>query len=175
MRKGKQQHKYLNDLGIKSTNVCIFNSGDKDESGRQRLFRLQRKKYGFDERETWSMDFTLITWLYSHLKMFLEIGGKIVDLEFQKFSDVPVLVDIPEAEREYYSDTMRDKGWAEHYQKEVLAASELSLKQCIDIAIKYMEQYLVSGEGEYEEERRGFECAQCALKIIAIIFPALWW
>ena len=169
MKKGRQHHKYLNDLGIKSTNVCIFNSGDKGESGWKRLFRLQRKKYGFDERETKGMDFTLITWLYSHLKMFLEIGGKIADLEFLKFSDVPVLIDIPEAERE------RDIGWAKHYQKEVLAASELSLKQCIDIAIKYMEQYLVSGEGEYEEERRGLECAQCALKIIAVIFPALWW
>lgn len=175
MRKGRQHHKYLNDLGIKSTNVCIFNSGDKDESGRQRLFRLQRKKYGFDERETWGMDYTMITWLYSHFKMFLEIGGKIVDLEFHKFDDIPVLIDIPTAEREYHSDTMRDRGWAEHYQKEVLAANELSLKQCIDIVIKYMEQYLVSGKGEYEEERRGFECAQCALKIIAIIFPVLWW
>lgn len=39
----------------------------------------QRRKYGFDDRETWDMDKTFYNWLYEHLMMFNDVT--IADLE----------------------------------------------------------------------------------------------
>lgn len=44
---------------------------------------MQREKYGFDERETWSLDYTFYLWLYERLKMYLEVA--CVDLDAYKF------------------------------------------------------------------------------------------
>ena len=51
-------HKYLKELGI-SDDMCVPNTDYKDTEGRDERFKKQRKKFGFDERETWAMDFTL--------------------------------------------------------------------------------------------------------------------
>lgn len=164
----KQHHKYLNDLGIESTTTCIFNTSAKDKD-RDKRFKKQRYEYGFDDRETWSLDYTLATWLYSHLKMYLEIGGEIVDLEFYKF-DIPVLEDIPEEEYEYFDDNSM---YPKHYQREVIA-KDVTQKDAIDIAIGYLAKYITEQDTN-EDDQRATECGQCALKIVATILPALWW
>lgn len=164
----KRHHKYLNDLGIESTTACIFNTFEKDKD-RDKRFKKQRKKYGFDERETWSLDYTLATWLYSHLMMYLEIGGKMVDLEFNHF-DIPLLEDLPNDKYEYFDD---GKKHPKHYQKEVMY-TDVTLKEAVQMAIKYLAKYITE-QNEYEDERRAIECGQCALKIVGTILPALWW
>lgn len=38
------------------------------------------EKYGFDERECWDVSYTSRVWLYSHLKLYLESAGSVVNL-----------------------------------------------------------------------------------------------
>ena len=81
-----QRNKYLEKLGI-----SIYDYGtnckpkDWKKEKRTSRWKKQRKKYGFDDRETWNLDRLFVEWLYSHLMMYKEIGGKIVDLNFHKF------------------------------------------------------------------------------------------
>ena len=72
------QRKYLDDLGI-TNRLDTWNPNDS----RQSQWEEQRKIYGFDERETWSLETAFYLWLYERLKMYLEYT--IVDLDFYKF------------------------------------------------------------------------------------------
>lgn len=58
-------------------NLC----GDNDS--RAEAWAKQREEYGFDERETWSLDAAFAQWLYERLLMYKEIN--IVDLTYHKF------------------------------------------------------------------------------------------
>ena len=78
-----QRNKYLEDLGIPLNKIGTNFCDDNDK--RSKCWKKQRKKYGFDERETWCLDHIFIEWLYSHIKMFKKIGGKCIDLDFHKF------------------------------------------------------------------------------------------
>ena len=70
--------KYLDDIGVteRPDTWCIDDS-------RQERWQEQREIYGFDDRETWSLDFAFYLWLYERLKMYLDVN--FVDLEFHKF------------------------------------------------------------------------------------------
>ena len=70
--------KYLEDIGVTDTPESW---GKNDE--RQAEWAKERETYGFDERETWSMDFTFYLWLYEHLSMYLDSAA--VDLDYHKF------------------------------------------------------------------------------------------
>lgn len=48
---------------------------------RRRHLENQRKKFGFDDTETWSLGYTACVWLYSHIKMMLDVGGQIVNYD----------------------------------------------------------------------------------------------
>lgn len=74
------KRKYLDDLGIKDRHD-LWNPNDN----RQSIWQRQRREYGFDERETWSLDGTFYLWLYERLKMYLEYASKVVDLDFHEF------------------------------------------------------------------------------------------
>ena len=77
------KNKYLEELGLKKGE---YGSDYSEISHKQKKkFKKQRKKYGFDERETWNINTILIEWLYSHLMMYTEKGGKVVDLEYHTF------------------------------------------------------------------------------------------
>ena len=78
-----QQNKYLDKLRIPIEEYGVNFTDQNDK--RKEKWKKQRKKYGFDERETWSLDQTFVEWIYSHLMMYLEIGGKIINLEYHKF------------------------------------------------------------------------------------------
>lgn len=75
-------NKYIEDLGIKFEDTPW---GWDNEGSRQSKWQEQREIYGFDERETWGLDFTFAIWLYSRIKMFKEVSSKIVRLDFHKF------------------------------------------------------------------------------------------
>lgn len=62
---------YFKQIGMKKNNI-IHNwcKGDK----RQKNWKKQRKKYGFDERETWNLDTAFYQWLYPRLRMYNEIN-----------------------------------------------------------------------------------------------------
>ena len=74
------KRKYLDDLGIKDRHD-LWNPNDN----RQSIWQRQRREYGFDERETWSLEGAFYLWLYERLKMYLEYASKIVNLDFHEF------------------------------------------------------------------------------------------
>lgn len=174
-------HRYLNDIGIESIDSCVFNSEDRDgDNDRLNYFLKQREEYGFDDRETWSLDYTSAGWLYSHLLMYKEIGGEVVDLNFHKFL-IPVLHDMTEEE---IRDEMLnyDLPTPKSFQKEKL--EEHTQLECIDYMINYLRYYLESNkhlaiakefDKLHEYEVREVECLQAAFKIYSIIIPSMWW
>ena len=70
--------KFLEDIGIKEEKI-------KHSKKRKKRLAKQRKKYGFDEVETWSLKNTFYRWLYERLKMYMKVADPIVDLNFHKF------------------------------------------------------------------------------------------
>ena len=70
--------KYLDDIG-----VDLWLGLEDDE--RQERWVKEQEEYGFDERETWSLDHAFYCWLYERLKMYVERASKIVQLDFHKF------------------------------------------------------------------------------------------
>ena len=72
--------KYLKDLCIKEDNTP--QGWNKDDSRQERWIK-EREIYGFDEKETWSMDFTFKLWLYERLSMYNEVNG--IDTSFHKY------------------------------------------------------------------------------------------
>jgi len=72
--------KYLKDLGILEDNTP---QGWNRDDSRQEQWTKEREIYGFDEKETWSMDFTFKLWLYERLSMYNEVNG--VDTSFHKY------------------------------------------------------------------------------------------
>lgn len=71
-------HYYLNKLGVEHPDQWCPNDH------REKKWKKERKKYGFDSRETWSLDSTFFMWLYEHLKMFMKVADGVVNLNFHK-------------------------------------------------------------------------------------------
>ena len=160
-------HKYLNELGIKSTDPCIFNTKDDDNKS-ERLQRLEteRMMHSFDSRETWALNFTSATWLYEHLKCYLDNADLVVNLNFYSF-DIPVLECIP------YEDMAYQGEHAVCYCKE--HTEHMTQKEAIKTIIKYLEKYLVTEEYNEQELEKALEYLSCAFKIYSIIIGAMWW
>lgn len=79
-----RRNKYLEDLGLKPNEYSTNFTNKIDK--RQRRWKNQRRKYGFDEREVWNLDKTFTEWLYSHLMMYKEKASQIIDLNYYKIS-----------------------------------------------------------------------------------------
>ncbi|MGL5647765.1 MAG: hypothetical protein ACRDDY_07935 [Clostridium sp.] len=73
-------HKYIKEI-IDLEKTPYGYCGEED--GRSSKWREERRIYGFDNRETWSLDATFFCWLYERLMMFKEID--FIDLDFHKF------------------------------------------------------------------------------------------
>ena len=71
---------YLDKIGYMDR-ADIYCNKDK----RQKKWRKQRKKYGFDERETWSLYNSFYCWLYERLKLYKKLASKKIKLDFYKF------------------------------------------------------------------------------------------
>lgn len=70
--------KYLDDIGV-TNRPDTWNKNDS----RQEVWKAQRELYGFDERETWNLNYTFNLWLYERLKMYKEYAD--IDLDYHKF------------------------------------------------------------------------------------------
>lgn len=73
--------KYLKDLGLRKEDIP---SGWGGRFFRRIKWFKQRLKYGFDDRETYSLNSTFNLWLYQRLMMYNEIN--IVDTTFHKYT-----------------------------------------------------------------------------------------
>ena len=92
MKKNPNINKYNKRLYSVQTNYddcyCLPNMDySKLNDSRKDHWKKQRKKYGFAEPETWALDYTASVWLYSHIKMMLDIGGKVVNFEWDWWDD----------------------------------------------------------------------------------------
>ena len=72
--------KYLDDLKVEYPETYC-----PSDDPRQEKWTQEREEYGFDERDTWSLDNAFYCWLYEHLKMYIERASEIIDLDFHKF------------------------------------------------------------------------------------------
>ena len=77
----KQRNKYLEDLGLEPYQYGVNWTLDDKRKDLRRWDR-QRRKYGFDERETREMDVAYAEWLYSRLMMYRKRASKAVDLTY---------------------------------------------------------------------------------------------
>ena len=68
-------HKYLYDILPKGKSPYDFECYDEI---RNQKWESERLEFGFDERETWNLDFTFFCWLYERLKKYKEVSS--VDL-----------------------------------------------------------------------------------------------
>lgn len=77
-----QRNKYLDELNIpqKKYGTNFVSNHDK----RNAVWKVERKEYGFDNRETWNLNHTFVEWLYSHLIMYNEVN--IIDTTYYKFT-----------------------------------------------------------------------------------------
>ncbi len=140
----KRHHYYLNKIGISSKEDCVFNSSKK-------VNKKDKEKHAFDLRETYSLDYTLMTWLYEHIKVYLDIADKIVDLDSHKI--------------EAYIIT----GWTEK-DKPIREKVELTKRETCLLICQYIEKALKD-----ENIFRTPEYEKAALSILAEIIPSLWW
>lgn len=84
MRSDKLSRKYIDELGIKFEDTPQgFCMNEKHRDPRRKYWHEERLKYGFDNRETWSLDYTIKLHLYERLKMYDE--NNCIDTFYHKF------------------------------------------------------------------------------------------
>lgn len=148
-------HKYLNAIGISSKDPGIFNTEWKEnDKQRRKRFKKQRKKYGFDERETWQMDFTLATWIYEHFIWYKK--HSIVDLTFHTF-------EIPQWDKE--TNTFSETNLITVHQKDA-----------IDIVLKNIRYYLKYADSiDLDKADKAYKKFEYAFRIMGVLMPSMWW
>lgn len=72
--------KYLSDIGIKEEDLPWHWNPNDD---RQEFWKEMREEHGFDERDTWSLDYTIALLIYPRLKMYNECN--CINTSFHKF------------------------------------------------------------------------------------------
>lgn len=76
-------HKYLKEAGF-DRDFWADTLPKNDD--RRPEWAKQRREYSMDERETWSLGNLSLTWLYEHIKMYLDFSDiDYVDLNWHKF------------------------------------------------------------------------------------------
>lgn len=142
--------KYLDDIGEDYSWVWKPEGSERDET-----FEKEREIYGFDNRETWSLDTVFYMWLYERLKMFVEIGGQVVDLNFHKFNF---------------------KG-KEYTQLELINMMIERLEYYFnkDARDSKIDEYRKQGMGIFEADNKAYEPVKEIGEIWALVLPAMWW
>ena len=77
-------HKYLESLLPKGKSPYDF---ECDDEVRNQKWESERLEYGFDERETWNLDFTFFCWLYERLKKYKEVSPADLSCKIVKVND----------------------------------------------------------------------------------------
>lgn len=78
----KRRRRYL--YGLSDDYISIRDIDIKKPSVRKRLER-QRKIYGFDERETWNLDYHILELLYERLRMYKDTASDIIDMTYRTY------------------------------------------------------------------------------------------
>lgn len=117
---------------------------------RKKHLDTQVKRYGFNECETWELDTTACVWLYSHIKMMLDIGGKIVDYEWEWWDDEfreklqAVGVDTEKYHNDkmvfdYICELLEEAEVCDNYESELNVYTDAELQKWIEMGTKAMD------------------------------------
>ena len=123
---------------------------------RRKHLDTQIKRYGFTDCETWELAYTSCVWLYSHIKMMLDIGGEVVDFTWGYWDDnfkhelQSAGVDI----EKYYNDKM-----VFEYICELLEEAD-ALNEC---------------SKSFDDDTKAYDLQKKAFAIYGIMLPSAWW
>lgn len=195
------------ELGYNKYNEILPNRKvKKKDTETKRKVENEIKKYGYPKSDLWSMDATSAIWLLEHLEMYLEIVGEFVDLNYHIF-EIPILIPNEVVHDEHNEDIKKEVEskteekpdpksedipkqakfeYKKHYKEKIV---EVSQKEAIETAIKYLKFGLMKNKKNYEKmkdidvefestfeiEDVQMEKLQQAFKIYSIILPAMWW
>lgn len=172
--RGNKMRKYLKEIGIRKDDICVPMTRKKASSKkRQKKFKKQRKKYGFDSRETFYLSVTSAMWLYEHLQMYVDTAG--VDLNFHELEIAPVIVDEKIWEETEYGKLYR--------YITIGKPQKMKQKEAIDLCSEYLKDYILSDEMQLAEPTPVRMAAresinnikgQQAFRIYAELFPFMW-
>lgn len=114
MAKERLKIKYLEGLVKLKDTPWGWNPDDQ----RQEKWKQQREEYGFDERETWSLDYTFRLWFYQRLKMYNEVNIVATEKVKINFKDKEyTLQECIDYILEMFELTFKDDNWDYHKER----------------------------------------------------------
>lgn len=63
----------------------VSDDGISPDDTRHEQWKNEREKFGFDGRDTWSLDFTMTEMLYERLQMYMVKADEIVNLSYHTY------------------------------------------------------------------------------------------
>lgn len=160
--------------------TLLFNTKERDNTGRKELFKEQRKKYGFDERETWCLGYTSILWLYCHLKRFRK-WGSVIEMDEPEWAYSYTINVIKKDNKGNYIYKEDKNPYKNPYSDEEIKELEferemetLPYGKIIDIICEYFEYY-INHDNNTNYEDLAYSLVQEGIKLYAKIFGSLWW
>lgn len=154
----------------------LFNTKEKDDTSWQEMFMKQREKYGFDERETWNLNYTSILWLYCHLKRFRK-WGNVIEMDEPEWTYSYTINVIKKDNKGNYIYKEDKNPYSDEEIKELEFEREietLPYGKIIDIICEYFEYYINHGNDTNYEDL-AYSLVQEGIKLYAKIFGSLWW
>lgn len=173
MSKEKIHKNFRNIFKDPKDTELLFNTKIKGDSPKRRKrFKKQKEEYGFDERETWNLNFTTITWLYSHLERLLEWNTVVDYYNTSHIYTIPVII---KEKGEYQYKVVEDEdGYFDLIFK--TEDKKLPIGSIVEIILEYFEYYLRDDSWNFTEEyAMASELAKHGIKLYAEIFQSLWW
>lgn len=132
------------------------NSYLKINKKRRKQLDSQLRRFGFTDCETWELCYTSCVWLYSHIKMMLDVGSKMVDFTWG--------------------------WWGDDFRKELQAVGVDTDKYTNDkMVFEYICELLEEADrincDEYtlEADTKAFELQKKAFAIYGVMLPRAWW
>ena len=135
------KHKYLSELQGDGNSYYPYKEPD---------YPIEDEEFGFDVRETFSLDGFMITWLYERLRFFQDEASKRIDLGFHKFK----------------------------IHDEELTQAEC-IERMVNYCKIYLEEFepedYPDGETLIEMEEMQHTAVKELFYILGEVFPAMWW
>jgi hypothetical protein len=152
------KHKYLDDIGVEYKHLFPYlyeEENGKLHADTQKFFQKEYETYGFTSNETWDLDNTFYKWIYERTKRFIEVGEKVKDLNYHKF-------------------TFKGK---EYTQLELINAMFERLEYYFneDAFDNKVDEYRKQGMGIVEADNKAYEPVIEIGEIWAILLPYMWW
>lgn len=153
--------------------TCLFNTKEKDDTGRHKRFMKQRKKYGFDERETWCLGYTSALWLYCHLKRFRDWGSVIEMDDIDETSSDNYIIKIVKKDKNgnyIYKEKIDENKYIKLEKEKV----KLPFGKVIDIICEYLE-YFINYADDDKKSKIAYSLVKEAMKLYGDIIGSLCW